>query len=1172
MRVTSICVIFVFLFTSLVPAQAQMLESGPVLPLGGAAYGSPLQVMPPAMRGLTINPDNPFEFNFIIHPGDAPLADDEFQQESMQLVKYFMAALTVPEDELWVNLSPDEPDRIMPGVLSQTAMGRDLLAQDYILKQLSAAMMSPEGEVGKKFWQKIFDTVGHDQDVGNVPMNILSRIWIVPESASVYEYGQSVFVAQRKLKVMVENDYKISRRGGFQIHPNKWTGLKPVPTSMSTVILGETIIPAIEHEVNEGANFANLRQIYDALILATWYKKKLVGAHCNTPLCHYIDQNNVKGIADARATKDKQKIYKQYLQAFKNGAYDFIKEDYDPAAQEVKHTIYFSGGADFAMTEERIDRASDAALTVARKVLGALEVKVAMGGVSGQWSDVSGQGGDPNAAMRASDPNARFEINFERAAQLTAREISQMTTREFLESITVSRQGRKLWIMDLAADSEFKFIKKLFNGHKEILDPEMIDSVYGMDQSRIVKVTKQSLRGEYGFELELVGGEALYNIGPYTQNNARRLTQTFSNDLKFDLMTINAPWFDTLRYIIEEADAFTAKGGVVLIRLEHKEQKNAEHLIKQLSDKGFAFLGWSEDHSPKDFPDSGDIQNKQLISAGIQPAPLLPKDRSIYVFIKGVAPQGYVPFGSLTPGRLSDAENLDFSNVFGDTRSDSDISTSRRRNSSESAESPAMGAVKPWWEGLSQTKKALSILAAALLSGVGWWALFNKDEYSPPSVDFHLVIHKSAKDLEDSLGPGEYVDPFTWNMPDIEASFKKAKDENKQVTVFLENAGIGKASQFKEIFPKVNANRLLKEADYQRAFKAFYQARIKRLEEMDNARLNFWRRQFNTKSREQVAKKASGLSFGEKIIYYLALAEHNTGAEIKEIKSESVPLAYFLQVLRSSHANESTTDYYALEIRDKNEAGDIHRYIQEDEGVNIVIIRGAAHEYMEDILDKKGMQVKTIRPDKVKGVIYFFQDRGPVKGGFDFATRQQLKEIFRPDKGSPAMGAGRGQWSVVSSQPKEIDAAMAFQKKYATYLKNLRKRYRGITLSAQSVNNDQRSEVSGHRGNDDAAMSNQPGGIDLNPAQLNLERKGEGARFAMPELSPEQIESIRLNGLTPVIINITPLTNIPLLLGITEKEDLRRFSRIQEDFKKRPLAQVVNDRNPERYEGILSLN
>ena len=60
-------------------------------------------------------------------------------------------SLTIPEKDLWVNLSPYEKDRVIPKSFGLTEMGRDLLAEDYMLKQITASLIYPEDETGKKF-------------------------------------------------------------------------------------------------------------------------------------------------------------------------------------------------------------------------------------------------------------------------------------------------------------------------------------------------------------------------------------------------------------------------------------------------------------------------------------------------------------------------------------------------------------------------------------------------------------------------------------------------------------------------------------------------------------------------------------------------------------------------------------------------------------------------------------------------------------------------------------------------------------------------------------------------------------------------------------------------------------------------------------------------------------
>lgn len=61
------------------------------------------------------------------------------------------------------------------------------------------------------------------------------------------------------------------------------------------------------------------------------------------------------------------------------------------------------------------------------------------------------------------------------------------------------------------------------------------------------------------------------------------------------------------------------------------------------------------------------------------------------------------------------------------------------------------------------------------------------------------------------------------------------------------------------------------------------------------------------------------------------------------------------------------------------------------------------------------------------------------------------------------------------------------------------------------------------------------GGIDLNPVQMDFQirRDGEGVPLALPQ---QPLENINIDGFLPVIINISPATNLPLLLGIAEPQ------------------------------------
>jgi len=188
-------------------------------------------------------------------------------------------------------------------------------------------------------------------------------------------------------------------------------GYEPAPTvnnlhSLASQIVREVVIPELTTEVNEGKNFAQLRQVYNSLILATWYKKKIKDSILAQV---YADRNKVAGVGYDRSliikssvpsaprvslrpighleggtnavsdeailtkttnpnkiaslplvarndtngnTNDVDLIYQRYLKAFKKGVYNYIKEEQDPVTQEVMPRKYFSGGFNLMLGNE----------------------------------------------------------------------------------------------------------------------------------------------------------------------------------------------------------------------------------------------------------------------------------------------------------------------------------------------------------------------------------------------------------------------------------------------------------------------------------------------------------------------------------------------------------------------------------------------------------------------------------------------------------------------------------------------------------------------------------------------------------------------------------------------------------------------------------------------------
>ncbi|MBF0387136.1 MAG: hypothetical protein HQL20_04685 [Candidatus Omnitrophica bacterium] len=298
------------------------------LPLPGAMVGPSAAYVPVTLRGLIINPDQPLNFDFIVDQGDSRATTAGVQEEAGRLVKYFLAAVTVPESDMWVNLSPYEQDRIMPTQFGHTELGRDMLAQDYVLKQVTASMLHPSTDTGKEFWSRVYAAAyqAYGSAGEEIPVDTLSKVWIMPSEAEVFEKNNSVYVTAARLKVLTQADYSAAR------------GESPAPDH-SQDVLREVIIPVLEKEVNEGANFAPLRQIYYASILAKWYRESIQG----TLLAQaYAGTNKVVGV-DVENKNVKEEIYQRYISAYKTGVFNFIKEEPTPEGDLVPRK-YFSGG------------------------------------------------------------------------------------------------------------------------------------------------------------------------------------------------------------------------------------------------------------------------------------------------------------------------------------------------------------------------------------------------------------------------------------------------------------------------------------------------------------------------------------------------------------------------------------------------------------------------------------------------------------------------------------------------------------------------------------------------------------------------------------------------------------------------------------------------------------
>ena len=254
----------------------------------------------PSIVGVKFNPSNPFNLDFIIDKADK---DKMLDSEKEKMVRYFLAALTIPEKNLWVNLSPYEADRIIDNNVSLTEIGETLLAQDYLLKQLSSSLTHPDTPLGKAYWEG-----NREQGIGDS----LSKIWIKPGKIKICDEENFVFIAESELEVESEIDSKAVK---------------------------DVLLPELKKDVNQGRNFAELRQMFNSIILAQWFKRKFA----DSLYSFYFNSEKMSGIDTADASF-KNHIFERYVSAFKKGAYNMTRKERDPISSRLVKRKYFSGG------------------------------------------------------------------------------------------------------------------------------------------------------------------------------------------------------------------------------------------------------------------------------------------------------------------------------------------------------------------------------------------------------------------------------------------------------------------------------------------------------------------------------------------------------------------------------------------------------------------------------------------------------------------------------------------------------------------------------------------------------------------------------------------------------------------------------------------------------------
>lgn len=314
-------------------------QVGSTLPPPGLRIHASGALVAPALRAWRMRPDDALALDLILDSGDERIGQEHAVELSERLGQHFFTCLTLPRDCLWVNLSPVEGDRTMADPLMGTPLGFDLLSQDYILKQVVSTLVYPESEPGRSYFSELHRQL--ENSLNQESVNTIAKVWAVPGAAEIRGNAGVAALESSRLAVLTAHDYDVASNGGAQdaVQPGsaRDVGLSR-EHEITLATFKRLVLPHVEKDLNEGANFVVLRQAYSAMLLALWYRETL---RRSLP----AGTNGILGAGQVRSAELRDatgQIYRRYLESYRMGVFNYIREDL--TAEGVLPRKYFSGG------------------------------------------------------------------------------------------------------------------------------------------------------------------------------------------------------------------------------------------------------------------------------------------------------------------------------------------------------------------------------------------------------------------------------------------------------------------------------------------------------------------------------------------------------------------------------------------------------------------------------------------------------------------------------------------------------------------------------------------------------------------------------------------------------------------------------------------------------------
>ncbi|MFE9728614.1 hypothetical protein ACFYQ5_34845 [Streptomyces sp. NPDC005794] len=253
----------------------------------------------------------------------------------------FFVWLSLNPRDFWVNLNPDEPDRIVDDQLGRTDAGRVLLEADLRMKKTVGELIHPHSALGRKFW-------------GGVKGDCLSfRNWILPAPAPVRQEGDKLYILEAPLDVKMETQYLASHG---QSSARSCPQQDQATEDHNEELFRSLILPKLKQAINSAPEYAALRRVYLARVAAQWYRELSLAKE--TTYGKLINSGDI----DTWTTTDGWKptdTFDQYVDSYTKG--DFKVTDKTTRGNTTYVQTYVYGGVD--LTNIPLEKISDERFT-----------------------------------------------------------------------------------------------------------------------------------------------------------------------------------------------------------------------------------------------------------------------------------------------------------------------------------------------------------------------------------------------------------------------------------------------------------------------------------------------------------------------------------------------------------------------------------------------------------------------------------------------------------------------------------------------------------------------------------------------------------------------------------------------------------------------------------------